>query len=91
MFLPNSRYTNVPTTVHGRASDGREVTALKLRPLAPVSGQPVMVRDQTQLDIVALEKYSDPTKYWHIADANTELQARDLLDESGETFLAPES
>lgn len=91
MFLPNSRYADVPVTTEGRTPDGRKVTALKLRRLPRVSGQPVIVRDNTQLDVLALEKYSDATKYWHVADANTELEAKHLLDEPGDTFLAPES
>ena len=32
-----------------------------------------------RLDVMAQRKYSDGTKFWHIADANTELEANDLV------------
>jgi hypothetical protein len=28
--------------------------------------------------VIAQRKYSDGTKFWHVADANTELEANDL-------------
>lgn len=89
MFRPNSRYAEVLTT-EGTASGGRKVTALKLRRLPPTTGAPLMAHDNTQLDVLALDRYSDPTKYWHIADANTELEARHLVDETGEFLQVPE-
>ena len=50
-----------------------------------------MVQEHDRLDILAQQKYDDGTKFWHIADANTELQANDLLAEAGTTFNLPET
>jgi hypothetical protein len=29
--------------------------------------------------VIAQRKYGDPTKFWHVADANTELEANNLV------------
>ncbi|WP_209425149.1 hypothetical protein [Pararhodobacter sp. SW119] len=89
MFLENSRYANVPTdTVTTR--DGPEVTALRLRPLPPTTGRPQTVIEGDRLDVLAERHFGDGTRFWHIADANTELVANDLLARVLDRFNLPE-
>jgi nucleoid-associated protein YgaU len=90
MFLENSRYFKVPT-VESATDDGRAVTALKLRPLPVPSSVTHVVKDNDQLDVLAHQHYSDGTKFWHIADANTALQASELVSETGATILRPKA
>ena len=89
MFLENSRYHEQPT-IEVRAPDGRIVTALKLRTLPDQAGSPHVVQDHDRLDILAQQNSGDGTKFWRIADANTELQANDLLAEPGATINLPD-
>ncbi|MEL6475703.1 MAG: hypothetical protein AAFR17_00125 [Pseudomonadota bacterium] len=88
MFTRDSRYAEVPT-VPAKDAEGREVTAVKLRPLGQTPGAPVMVQPSDRLDVIAEQCFGDPTQFWHIADANTELDARDLL-EPGREIKVPE-
>ena len=88
MFLENSRYVNLPT-VETTLPDGRAVTALKLRPLPATVGDPHLVKQNDQLDVLAQQVASDGTKFWHIADANTALEANTLVAEPGATILQP--
>jgi hypothetical protein len=90
MFLPNSRYSKVPTVVTSTV-DGREVTALKLRPLPSPVGERHSVKDNDQLDALAHEQYGDGTRFWHLADANTALQANDLVAHAGNVISKPKS
>jgi len=78
MFLENSRYARVTQSVV-RTRDGREVTALKLRRLPAVSGEAHRVQGNDRLDVMAQRRYADATRFWHVADANTELYAPSLL------------
>jgi hypothetical protein len=90
MFLENSRYYRQPTA-EVATRDGRIALALKLRKLPRPGSAPHLVQERDQLDILAQQKYDDGTKFWHIADANTELQANDLVAEPGATIQLPES
>jgi len=90
MFLPNSRYHKV-TTVQTTTSTGETVTALKLRRLAPVTGDPQMVQAGERLDLLAQARTGDATQFWHVADANTALDGRELVDTPGETVIVPRS
>ena len=89
MFLPTSRYANL-ATVEARTRDGRTVSALKLRLLPVTAGRPRALKDNDQLDVMAQTAYADGTRFWHIADANTELKANDLLLPVGRVILVPE-
>jgi nucleoid-associated protein YgaU len=90
MFLKNSRYFGLPTvTTTDRA--GGEVAAVKLRPLPSISGDPVTVRAHDQLDAMSEQRYADATRYWHIADANTELEAASVLKPVGRPINVPAS
>jgi hypothetical protein len=88
MFLPNSRYANV-ATVETTTSTGERVVALKLRRLAPVSGEPRVVEGGDRLDLYAQEITGDATQFWHVADANTALDSRTLVETVGDTILVP--
>ncbi len=90
MFLDNSRYVAVPQDAV-RTRDGRSATAIRLRALAATPGEPYTVLDRDRLDLLAQARYADGTKYWHVADANTALDARELTAETGATIALPRS
>jgi len=90
MFLQNSRYAN-QKTVTAKARDGREVDAVTLRRLASPRGPiPYEVRGYDKLDMMADRQYADGTMFWLIADANTELQANELVRVPGRVIQVPE-
>jgi hypothetical protein len=90
MFLPNSRYSRV-ATVQTTSSTGETVVALKLRRLTPVAGEPRMVEAGDRLDLLAHAGTGDATQFWHVADANSALDGRSLVEEPGDTLLVPRS
>ena len=90
MFLPNSRYAKV-ATLTTRLATGEEVAALKLRKLPPAAGEPRTVQAGDRLDIVAQQGYAQPTWFWHVADANTALDSRELVAVPGDTVIVPKS
>jgi hypothetical protein len=90
MFLKNSRYFGLPTvTAHDRSGD--EVVAVKLRRLPTVQGDPLVVEGHDRLDVICDLQYDDATRYWHIADANTELEANELVRVAGRTIALPKA
>jgi hypothetical protein len=97
MFLPSSRYANIPQC-QVTLPDGSTATAVKLRLLPEVTGDATAMNDNDRLDIIAGQEYGDGTMFWHIADANTELSAPNLLrqwlpgdpDEAQITIEVPE-
>jgi hypothetical protein len=44
-----------------------------------MAGDPTAMTADDRLDIIAGQEYGDATMFWHIADANTELDALKLL------------
>jgi hypothetical protein len=88
MFLPNSRYDKV-ATVETTTSTGEAVTALTLRRLLPVAGESQMVQSGDRLDLFAQARTGDATQFWHIADANTALDGRTLVETPGDTLDVP--
>jgi hypothetical protein len=78
MFLPTSRYANLDQ-VQVTQPDGSTVTAVKLRRLPQVTGDATTMSANDRLDIIADQQYTDGSMFWHIADANTELSAPNLL------------
>ena len=90
MFLPNSRYHKV-ATVETVDADGQPVVALKLRRLAAVPGELHTVEAGERLDILAQTLVGDATQFWHVADANTALDARTLTETPGDRLLLPKS
>jgi hypothetical protein len=57
---------------------GKTITALSLRKIPSINGKIEAVKQNSRLDLIAQEKYNNPTKFWHIADANTELDPSKL-------------
>ena len=90
MFLKNSRYAGLPT-VDAVDRAGATVAAVKLRPLPATPGDPVSVQAHDQLDAMSEQRYGDATRYWRIADANTELEAASLLHPVGRPIPVPRS
>ena len=89
MFAKGSRYDGLDT-VTGTDALGREVQAVKRRRLPQTAGRDTRVSDATQLDVLSEGLYRDATRYWHIADANTELEANALLQPAGRVIKVPE-
>jgi hypothetical protein len=95
MFLESSRYFTVKTVVV-KTENGKSVQAVMLRRLPYVAGTSVPVKGNDRLDVMAQRKYNDPTKFWHIADANTCLEANELVklrpeDQTIPVISVPES
>jgi hypothetical protein len=89
MFSKRSRYKNVEriTTIDDR---GQAVVAVKLRTLDEPSAKPAKVTQGDQLDVISERRYRDGARFWHIADANTELEAATLVIEPARTIKVPE-
>jgi len=88
MFLNNSRYYKLPTATATDAH-GHEVQAVMLRRLPVTSGENIEVRDHDQLDVMSHRRSRDGTQYWHIADANSELEANELVRTAGRHINVP--
>ena len=78
MFSSNSRYAKIPA-VEVETATGKRANAVKLRRLPYVGGNLIEVKGNDRLDIMAQRKYKDGSWFWHIADANTELEAGKLV------------
>jgi hypothetical protein len=90
VFLDNSRYARVAQdTVTTKG--GRSVTAIRLRSLTPTAGDPCTVLERDRLDLLAHDRYADDTRFWHIADANSELDARELTRTAGAVIIVPQT
>jgi hypothetical protein len=89
MFLDNSRYARV-AVVDVRCADGRAVKVVKLRRLPATLGTPTAVTDHDRLDVIAQRRYGEPTWFWHIADANSELEAQALVRQPTRVIAVPE-
>ena len=79
MFTEASRYFNAPTA-EAKDAKGRAVTAVLLRRLPFPGGLLTPLKGNDRLDVMAQRRYQDGTKFWHIADANTELEAKNLVE-----------
>jgi hypothetical protein len=80
MFDANSRYIKCPV-VEVETAKGKKVNAVKLRRIPFTAGDLTEVKGTDRLDIVAHRQYKDGTKFWHVADANTELEANKLVEQ----------
>lgn len=88
MFLKTSRYYEVPTAT-ARDANGREVQVLILRSLPLTAGEETVIHDHDQLDVMSHRRYRDGTRFWHIADANSELEANTLVADRGRVINVP--
>jgi len=89
MFLKTSRYYK-QKVVEVKTKMKSSIKAVTLRRLPSTGGVPVQVKGNDRLDIIAQYQYNDPAKFWHIADANNELQANDLVKQTGRIIDVPE-
>ncbi|MCP4117241.1 MAG: hypothetical protein GY737_17965 [Desulfobacteraceae bacterium] len=90
MFSKSSRYYS-QKVVDTVTKEGRTVKAVTLRRLPSVTGESTVVKGNDRLDIMAGRRYDNGAMFWHVADANTRLQANDLVKEPGRTIKVPES
>ena len=90
MFNKISRYAKTET-IETIDSRGRKVQAIKLRHLPPINGDTFNVINGSQLDVISHQNYNDGTKFWAIADANTELEANALVQSSGRIINKPKA
>jgi len=89
MFSETSRYYR-QKVVDAVTKEGRTVKAVTLRRPPSTAGESAVVKGNDRLDIMAQRRYRNPAMFWHIADANTELQANDLVKETGRIINVPE-
>lgn len=88
MFLKNSRYAGLPTMVVPGTDGDRRLVALRRLPATTGDAHPVQSHDQ--LDAISEQRFgADATRYWHIADANTEIDAAELTAEPGREIVLP--
>ena len=78
IYNESSRYYG-QDTIAVKLKDGRIVTAVKLRILPSLPSKKLVLKDKDRLDIIAQQQYHDPTQFWHVADANTALDASTLI------------
>lgn len=90
MFLNSSRYAKVAQDDLPSA-DGTVKKTIRLRRLPATQGESYAVKDNDQLDILAQQHYADATRFWHIADANSQLQAAELTEHTGQMISLPRS
>ncbi len=89
MFAESSRYFQL-RTVDVKTSDGRDVRAVVLRRLPFVPGRATVIRGNDRRDVMAGRAFGDAALFWHIADANTDLDSRELVAETGREIVMPE-
>jgi hypothetical protein len=90
MFDANSRYAKIPI-VEVETATGKKAHPVKLRRLPYTPGNLTEVKGTDRLDIMAHRGFADGTKFWHITDSNTELEANDLIASvRSENLLAKE-
>ena len=92
MFLKTSRYykQNAMDVKINSASGIKTAKAVTLRRLLATTGEPFSVKGNDRLDVISQLQYKNSTRFWHIADANTELQANDLVNKIGQIIKIPE-
>jgi hypothetical protein len=78
MFDANSRYVKCPVVEVG-ADNGQKVNVVTLRRLPYTPGNLTETKGTDRLDVMAHTRYKDGTKFWHVADANSELEANRLV------------
>lgn len=81
MFDSNSRYMKCKVVeVAATNSEKKNVNAVVLRRLPYEAGNLTEIKGTDRLDIMGHRKFKDGTRFWHIADANTELEANNLVE-----------
>lgn len=90
IFLESSRYASLEArkTITRK---GRTVSVIPLRRLPETNATYHKVSASDRLDILAHRQFREATQFWRIADANTDLEARQLLVEPGRAIQLPHS
>lgn len=88
-FLRTSRYAH-SELVETTTETGRAVSAVKLRRLPAPPSAPYTVDADDRVDLIAYQQFGDAPRFWHVADANSDLDARTLI-EPGRVIAAPEN
>jgi len=92
MFLKNSRYAGLDVVPARGPNVPADASVVKLRALPDTAGAPTSVRAHDQLDAMSEARFGgDATRYWHIADANSELEAAELTRSAGRVIDVPSS
>ena len=89
MFTKHSRYYKLNTV--SKAVSGHTIRAVTLRPLPKTTGAAVTIKDGDQLDVMSERQYREATRFWHIGDANTELEVNTLVQTAGRIIEVPET
>lgn len=90
MFRDGSRYARTPVDTVTTAR-GRQVAAIRLRRLPDPPADPYTVKQDERLDLIAQRAFDDGTRFWHVADANSALEARTLVARVLGTVRVPRS
>jgi hypothetical protein len=90
MIFKGSRYQNTPV-ISVLASNGKVVNALAARfvPNTP-AGYLHTFSGSERLDLLAYRFYTNPEKFWLIADANTAMDPEDLLTPGSQLLIPPD-
>jgi len=93
MFLESSRYYKQNLVEISNNNSGKSINAISLRMIPSIAGKPTIVKSNDKLDIISQQLYNDSTMFWHIADANTELWAQDLIKKTStvKIVMVPET
>lgn len=89
MFLKNSRYADLPTVAVPDPHGPGQVAMVRLRRLPATAGEPREIRANDTPDGLADALYGDATRYWRIADANTEIEAAALTRRPARVIQVP--
>ena len=90
MFLDSSRYFE-QETVEISSKDGKKFQAITIRKLPAVPGKHHSIKGNDRLDIISQNNYNSGTKFWYIADSNTELEANNLVKTPGRIINVPDN
>ena len=92
LFPPGSRYFGIGAATFV-TDDGETEIYLKRRFLPPLEGllslQQYTVTQNERLDHLAFRYLGDAEQFWRIADANTAMNANDLVTPAGRTIQIP--
>jgi len=90
MIFKGSRYQNTPV-LSIVAPDGKTVQALSARyvPNTP-AGYVHTFGGSERLDLLAYQFYTNPEKFWLIADANTAMDPEDLQTPGTQLLIPPD-
>ncbi|MBA4719438.1 MAG: hypothetical protein HRO68_10240 [Nitrosopumilus sp.] len=86
MFLKFSRYSK-QKIVDAKIDNNKIVKVVTIRKLPKTDGEFLDLKSIDRLDIIAHTKYNNATMFWHIADANTELDSTKLQKKTDESKI----